>query len=69
VELDAAHSHISTELLLLVHSLRGRVSILLRCSVLIGVTKHVKIILEDINDFVGLQSFFDSVSNLVNELL
>lgn len=68
MELNAAHSHISRELLLLVHSLRGRVSILFRSGVLVGVAQHVEIVLEDVDDFVGLEGLFDSVSHLVHEL-
>lgn len=68
MELNAGHSHLSREFLFLIHSLRGRVSILLRGGCFILVTKHVKIVLEDIDDFVGLKGFLNSVSNLINKL-
>jgi hypothetical protein len=33
------------------------------------VSKHLKIVLEDVDDFVGLQGFFNSESNSVQELV
>jgi len=33
------------------------------------VSKHLEIVLEDVDDFVGLQGFFNSESNSVQELV
>jgi len=68
MELNARHSHLGRELLLLVYSLRGRVSILLVLGRFVLVSKHVEVILEDVDDFIGLESLLNSVSNLVNKL-
>lgn len=68
MELNARHSHLGRELLLLVHSLRGRVSVLLILSRFILVSQHDEVVLEDIDDFIRLESLLNSVSNLVNKL-
>ena len=69
VELDARHTLILTVTLFEEGSRNSVDCICLGSSRCIIVSKHLKVKLEDINDFVRLKCLFDTVCNSIDELI
>jgi len=69
MELDTSHPLAFTVITIeIVPSLHGgRVDFAISCSFVI--TEHFEIVLEHINDFVGLECCFNTICNSVNELI